>query len=655
MARRKNIIQRAAQKAGNAVKAALGGEKEQALAMWQERLERARRAAQADLDKMDRREDLYSGERAIAKGANSRSTGATKQATTVPRLVSELIDAQVDSNVPFPKVDPLHPEDEPLAMAIEQMLRGEINRLPVETLNDEQERTCPIQGASWMAVEWDNSVRTHTTIGDTTITLLHPKQVHVQPGVHDPRKASWIVCQYAVTKDYVKARYGKDVEKEGEESPEINYASSNAQSANDTDNVTLNLAFYRNEEGFVGLFGWVNDTVVAQYDDYLARRSKVCEKCGEAKTGDTCACGSKKFIDAPKDVETLTEPLLLKSGEVLPAGTVIPYYRPRVLPLVLRKNISVFGKLHGDSDVDRIADQQERSKKLETKVDEKLLKGGSVLTLPRDLQFDKTDAEMKIIRVKSETEAGAIKAFTLQPNISYDVAEIERCRQTAKNILGITDSYQGLPDKTATSGVAKQIAANQSAGRLESKRRMKAAAWADVYQLLFLFKLAFADEPRPYMSQDYQGTRQFGTFNRYDFLKRDAAGEWYYEDQFFFSVDDSGGLASNRPAMWTENKANYQNGAFGQVGTPESRVAFWRLQSKHHYPDARDVLQEAEAQYANELRLREMEAQAQIEQAKLAQQAQAQQNAPPKLVGIDRAGAAANGAPVQQQARTPGM
>ena len=63
---------------------------------------------------------------------------------------------------------------------------------------------------------------------------------------------------------------------------------------------------------------------------------------------------------------------------------------------------------------------------------------------------------------------------------------------------------------------------------------------------LTLAPLAYADEERPVTSTNFANKRTYKSFNRYDFLKEDAAGEWYWEDSFLFSVDSASPLAANR-------------------------------------------------------------------------------------------------------------
>ena len=100
--------------------------------------------------------------------------------------------------------------------------------------------------------------------------------------------------------------------------------------------------------------------------------------------------------------------------------------------------------------------------------------------------------------------------------------------------MGMTDSYQGQADSTAKSGKAKEIQVKQSAGRLDSKRKMKNAAYAEIDEVIFLYYLAYADEPRAMSYVDSMGRLQNAQFNRYDFIERDENGEYYYNTQYLF-------------------------------------------------------------------------------------------------------------------------
>ena len=93
--------------------------------------------------------------------------------------------------------------------------------------------------------------------------------------------------------------------------------------------------------------------------------------------------------------------------------------------------------------------------------------------------------------------------------------------------------------------MAKEFSAQQSAGRLESKRQMKNYAYSKLFEIMFKFRLAYADEPRPVRAFDAEGNRIYKEFDRYDFLRRDQAGELYWNTDFTFSVDSSAPLAGD--------------------------------------------------------------------------------------------------------------
>ena len=94
-----------------------------------------------EMERMDRREHLYSGDRelrALTKGDEGQ------KAPHIRNIVFENIESQVSSAIPSPKVTPRRKEDEGLADKIEHWLRCELDRLPFETINDQAERTVPI-------------------------------------------------------------------------------------------------------------------------------------------------------------------------------------------------------------------------------------------------------------------------------------------------------------------------------------------------------------------------------------------------------------------------------------------------------------------------------------------------------------------------------
>ena len=586
--------------------------------LWQERLRKNEAAMAADYASMEKFMELYDGTRKIDKVAGASKDKPAADATMVRNVVAELMEAQVDASFPMPKVTARKEEHEALARNAEDYLRNETDRMPFERLNDMDERISPVIGGSMVLVEWDSDRHTHETRGELCVTLLHPRQVVFQEGVNEIEDMDFIIVNTSMTKAHVKEKYGLSVESEKESDPASRGGKGNAD-----DVVTVHIGYFRNKEGGIGRFTWVNDTMLEDLEDYQARRGKKCAHCGMDMTGmEKCQyCGSTKAEDTDSDTFQLYEDVQLSDGRTIsrfetvleyPEGVdemmvddlgnpyeaipqevqrarEIPYYKPDVYPIVLRRNVSAWGKVLGDSDVAKIADLQNAIKKCDTRIMEKLDKGGSVLTKHRDSVFDKTDEELKIMEVENPAELSCFTVQSLQVNPALDQNISEAYYVQMKNILGITDSFLGRTDRTATSGVAKQLAISQSAGRLESKKIMKNAMYADLYEVMFKFLLAYSDEPRPVRHKNADGRTEYGEFNKFDYLAQDAAGEWYWIDDFLFSVDNSGALAGNREAMWQEIRMNLQTGAFGNPQEIDTLILFWGLMAGQHYPGAAEI------------------------------------------------------------------
>ena len=559
-------------------------EENKKLKKWQGKFENAKSKYQDELDRMEMQKKYYIGDRHVKGNPNKTSGYASKMSINVRNIVYELIESQIDSSIPMPKVTAIHEEDKDKAKIIEDFIKNEMKSLNFNILNDLQERLTPMLGGDFLLVEWNNQKGYHCTIGDLDVSNIHPKQVIPQPGITEIDKMDYIFIRTSQTKDYVKRRFGKDVSEEEETDNDIR------EGVTSDDIVTVVTAYYKNEKGGIGLFRWCGDVVLEDMEDYQARRIEVCKECGAPKTGDVCEkCGSKRFEVRTDDMETVR----FVENEI-EIEIQIPYYKPDQFPLVLRKNISVYDKLLGCSDVDVIEDQQDTIKKLGSKINEKLLKGGSFVTLPSDVGVDTTDEELKIIRIDNPAQKALIDVITAQADIGQDRTMLEMNYQWAKSALGITDSYQGKYDSSATSGTAKQYSINQAAGRLESKRVMKNQAYAQLYELMFKFALAYADQPIPINSQGKDGVQVFAHFDKMDFLKMDAAGQYYWNDEFIFDTDPTSTLLTNREAMWNQADLKLQSGAFGPISELETNYLYWLEQERNGYPNAGEIKKEIE-------------------------------------------------------------
>jgi len=379
----------------------------------------------------------------------------------------------------------------------------------------------------------------------------------------------------------------------------------------------------------------------------------------EYKGGACPWCGSEEWTTAEQEYEEVILPIMTPGGVSIPGAsagidengnpvmrpTMIPYYKPDAYPIILQKSVSVYGQLLGNSDADAIEEQQNTVNLIEKKIVERILKSGTRITLPdrADLRVDSRDQE--IWYIGNASDKNLIGTYEFKGDISAEMAFEKQVYEEARQILGITDSYQGRADSTANSGAAKQFSAAQAAGRLESKRVMKDAAYAELFEIMFKFRLAYSDEPVSVSYKDEKGRTVYEEFNRYDFLKQDEqTGEWYWEDQFLFSVDSSAPLASNREQMWKETRENLQTGAFGDPASLETLILFWEKMQELHYPGAGKT-----KSYLGERLQQQMQQQQQMMQ--MQQQMAAQQAMPQQAA--QGAGAAPGAGEAPQQEMQP--
>ena len=680
------------------------------LDVWQKRLADSDVAWKAQMTKMDRREHLYSGDRelrALTKGDEGQ------KAPHIRNIVFENIESQVSSAIPSPKVTPRRKEDEALAAKIEHWLRCELDRLPFETINDQAERTVPIQGGVGFLVAWDNRKRTHDTVGEEEVAFLHPKQFAPQPGIYTGiQDMDWFIVRQPTTKENIRRRYDVNVEDEGEQEPQVR-GTGDEDTADDA--VTMYIGYAKNDRGGIDRYVWVNDIELEDLENYQARLVPVCAHCGRVRplpgqviqnrqavvetaeqdaveaeqdivaaetrkqiagralamqlAQDVAAglgggletlaaegaaaepedqrlrydgegpcpwCGSTNWTTKEQEYEEVTLPIANSSGLVIPGAqpeidengrsvmrpTKIPFYRPDVFPVVLQKSVSVYGQLLGNSDVDVIEDQQHTTNRMEKKIIDRLVKAGTRITLPAKatLRTDPVDGERWFL--DSPADKAMIDVYQFSGDLQYELTYLATVYEEARQILGITDSFQGRTDPTATSGKAKEFSAAQAAGRLESKRTMKQAAYAQLFELMFKFWLAYSDEPRPISYKDNEGNTVYEEISRYDFLKQDKDGQYYWEDQFLFGCDDSAPLASNREAMWQETRMNLQTGAFGDPSSMETLILFWSKMEELHYPGAGETKKYLEKRLQQEQQRAAQAQQMQIQLQLLAMQNQ---------------------------------
>lgn len=612
------------------------------LAYFQDLYNEARSFSDEMYEKLDQHLKQYKGDKKI--------DGSETEATQVRNITYELVESQVTSYLPSPAVTAkmYSEKNERNAKSIETLLSNKRDELPFEKLNDIDERFNPVYGGSVWLVEWDNSITTHNTVGDIKLTCVSPPKFTGQPNIFEVKDMEYCFIQFETTKDEIVRKYGVR--------PEVADETESDESADDK-TATLYICYYKNDKDKVCQYIWSADTELLDIEDYYARKRYVCKRCGKRK--EICTCEHAKYELQNEEYEEVDRDIVLSDGGVIPAmstiikdgqvvtetqkqqailengevaledvngvmlpvmidveipklePTKLPFYTPNILPIVIRKNISEEDSLLGQSDCEAIRPQQQAINKVESRIGEKLFGSGVYPIVPEGFNGELDNSIFKKVFKCNQSNQKLFGRLDLQVDISRDIVQSDRLYDQAKRILGISDSYQGQYDASAQSGKAKQIQVQQSAGRLDSKRKMKNAAYAEIDQIIFQYYLAYADEPRPVTFKDAQGRRQNVYFNRYDFIERDEAGEYYYNDEYLFSTDATIDVEKSRELLWQENRANFQQGAYGDPKLPQTQLIFWQNMEKAHYPWAHDNVERIKEEIARQQEIAQYQAQIQ--------------------------------------------
>ncbi len=563
------------------------------------------------------------------------STPGASSANFIWNITREIIDSKRSVTIPSAKVtaSKWSTKGDRNARAIERLCGRLRNALPFERLNDLDESYTYIDGGSVWLIEWDESIKTHATVGDVKITVVDPDDFTPQPNVYNVEEMEYCFIRFLTSRDELVRRYG--ISRELAEQAEAELET--LEAPDDEDSVTVYTCFWRDEEDKVCLFSWSDEIVLQDLDDYYSRRRSVCRVCGRRE--ELCTCESPELVDEPSGEEELDHDILIPLGqdreEIIPqatpvrksdgsyvmekktvplevqgesvvgedglpimteiqdkkmAPTCLPYYVPKRLPIVIRRNIFKRNSLFGQSDCAVIRPQQETVNKINTRIMEKILRSGVMPVLPEDARVSPDNSIFEqVIRLAPGENSKMYGTVDTQVNIAQDWQERQNQYMIAKRNVGITESYQGNVDHSATSGVAKQAAIAQSAGRLSPHRQQKAFAYSEIDRIIFEYYLAYADEPRPIAYRDAFGRIQHETFNRYAFYEYDEeTGEWYIDDGYIFSADENGDVEQQREAMWELNLNNLRSGALGDPANPATLLRYWQSQEREHYPHARE-------------------------------------------------------------------
>ena len=502
--------------------------------------------------------------------------GSETEAVTVRNITYEMVESQVSSDIPQPRVDATTYSErrEKNAQAIERLCRALRARLPFDELNDLDERFTYIYGGSVWFAEWDDGIKSLGAIGDVRIHLVSPRDFIPQPNVFSVEDMEYCFLRFTTTRSGLIAKYGVSEEEsflaECEEESEALY---------DHDTVSVILCFYRGESGEIGLFAFSGDLILSDAPRYYKRKLRYCTVCGLAEGA--CGCGGE-LTSEELERETVGSPL----GD--DNAVSVSYYTPKRFPIVIRKNTSTEKSLFGQSDCEYLRPEQQAINKIESRILQKLLRAGITPIVPEDASITLNNSVFgQLIKMKPGESAAQYGKVDTTPDISQDIAEAERLYDHAKRTLGISDAFQGIGEMANESGYARQLRISQASGRLESKRKMKNTAYAYLDRLIFELYLAFADERRTLSYKDHMGRVHEDAFCRFDFLEYDdLIGEYRYDDSYLFSIDTGGGAEYQREALWQRNLENLKSGTLGDPTRSATLFRYWQAQERAHYPYA---------------------------------------------------------------------
>ena len=536
---------------------------------------------------------------------------SSRPAKQLRKMVYEFVESKIDNNIPLPRMQAKHATERPLVEVTEDYLKYEIDNMYGKYLNDRSERATYVDGTSWYKVWWDSLDSNAESGGRVKIDIRLVDQIVPQPGVIDWRKLQYIFEIEQMSLATIYDLFGRIITPVASNSSMPASTDGQKQDA-DLSTVTVITCYYLNEDHVVGRFMWAKNSmqVICDEHDWQIRKLRTCQVCGNVQPqGDTCdICGADSWKYENAETEFLQEDLYVmhnpyEDGETddpsqnsnqpqlfLSAGSEVPFYKVRMLPFVPRPAVSSIESLYGIGEPYLSMQAQDSINKMLTKMEDKTLKSGAVVTKPDRLKLNDTDDSFKIVEVRTTEEAAMVQVRQIAADTSQDILSSNLLYDTAKQASGITDSFQGQRDTTATSGKAKEFAAMQTAGRIESLRVMKAAAFAGVYELVLKYLLAFSDEPRQFVKVLPNGQETTEEWNKYMFLAKTKDGRIYYRDDFSFSTDPAATLATNRVAMWQETTDKFINGMLGDPSDFRVLELYWNLMEQQQYPLAKLVL-----------------------------------------------------------------
>jgi predicted nucleic acid-binding Zn-ribbon protein len=509
------------------------------------------------------------------------------------KVAYELVEQKINPRIPAPKMTPRYHSDLLPVKATESLIKQEMDRMLSEETQDESERSCLIDSTTWLKVTWDPFDNTHERSGMPIVENCPIDTVIPQAGVTNYKKLEYIFEKRTMTLAQIVDLYNREI-----------------VSIGGTDMVDVIEVYYLNQDRYVGRFVYTKDNHIVLCNDveWGMRRRRECMDCHTVVPDkDVCPiCGGKnlKYVGVKQqtlesDLEYITNPyrsgtssdrsadaMTKDDAQTIPAGTVIPFYLIRQLPFVPKRANKIPLSMYGISEVQLAMESQDSINKFLNKAEHKSEMSKAYVTKLKDTRIEE-GKEITYVNVESAQEAAAIQVKQVMADISEEITMAEMLYQNAKSTTGVTDTDQGKNDPSARSGKAKQLQMMASQSRQAAPLTQRNIAYAGVYELIFKYLLAFCDEERSFISLLPNGTVKEEVWSKYMFLEKDKHGEYYYRDDFAWSVDQATEITQDRASMWQMIDNDFVNGTMGSTIDPVRALRmYWNMKKQYGYPTA---------------------------------------------------------------------
>lgn len=514
------------------------------------------------------------------------------------KMAFEMVEQKINPRIPAPKMSPRYYSDIVPVEATEALLRHEMDKMLSEETQDESEHSTLIDSTSWFKVTWDPFENTHERSGMPVVESCPIDSVFPQPGVSNYKKLEYIFERKLLTIATIFDLFDRAV-----------------KHPSDEDLVQVVEVYYLNEDRHVGRFVYVEDTLVVLANDleWGMRRRRECSACDNVVNIEAVCpiCGGTDFHYVGVKSHKLEQDLVkvvnpyrsgdssdseededtVDTGSAIKAGTDIPFYLIRQLPFVPKRHIKVPKEIYGISEVAIVMEQQDSANKLLNKAERKSESSKAWVTKLKDTRIDDESKELAYIEVESAQEGQAIQVKQVMADITEELTMAQMFYEGAKSTVGVTDTDQGKNDPSARSGKAKQMQLAASQQRQAAPTLQRNIAYAGVYELLFKYLLAFSDEERSFVKVMPDGTSREEVWSKFMFLDQDEDGNFYYRDDFAWSVDDATEITQDRASMWQLIDNDYLNGVMGSEIDPVRALRmYWHMKQAAGYPTAKFAL-----------------------------------------------------------------